>query len=50
MTEEDEARAALPAIPVLAGYVGPRERLGGLTNRLFRAGAYCLRLPGKGTE
>lgn len=50
LTEEDEARAALPAIPVLAGYAGPLERLGGLTNRVFRAGAYCLRLPGKGTE
>ncbi|MER9230509.1 phosphotransferase family protein [Mesorhizobium sp. M0622] len=46
----DEARAALAAIPVLAGYEGPLERLGGLTNRVFRAGDFCLRIPGKGTE
>ncbi|MER9561406.1 MULTISPECIES: phosphotransferase family protein [unclassified Mesorhizobium] len=46
----DEARAALAAIPVLAGYEGPLERLGGLTNLVFRAGDFCLRIPGKGTE
>ncbi|MDX8494396.1 phosphotransferase family protein [Mesorhizobium sp. VK22B] len=46
----DEARAALAAIPVLAGYNGPLERLGGLTNRVYRAGDICLRIPGKGTE
>ncbi len=46
----DEARAALAAIPVLAGYEGPLERLGGLTNRVYRAGGLCLRIPGKGTE
>jgi len=46
----DEARAALAAIPELAGYEGPLERLGGLTNRVYRAGAVCLRIPGKGTE
>ncbi|RWA58756.1 LPS biosynthesis choline kinase [Mesorhizobium sp. M4B.F.Ca.ET.190.01.1.1] len=46
----DEARAALAAIPVLAGYRGPLERLGGLTNLVYRAGDLCLRIPGKGTE
>ncbi|TIX02353.1 MAG: LPS biosynthesis choline kinase [Mesorhizobium sp.] len=46
----DEARAALDAIPMLAGYTGPLERLGGLTNLVFKAGDLCLRIPGKGTE
>ncbi|GLQ80165.1 choline/ethanolamine kinase [Mesorhizobium huakuii] len=46
----DEARAKLAAIPMLAGYTGPLERLGGLTNLVFRAGDLCLRIPGKGTE
>ena len=46
----DEARAALAAIPMLAGYTGPLERLGGLTNLVFKAGDFCLRIPGKGTE
>ncbi|MBZ9680822.1 MULTISPECIES: phosphotransferase family protein [unclassified Mesorhizobium] len=46
----DEARAKLAVIPVLAGYTGPLERLGGLTNLVFKAGDYCLRIPGKGTE
>lgn len=48
--EVDEARARLAAIPVLAGYDGPLERLGGLTNFVFRAGDACLRIPGNGTE
>lgn len=46
----DEARAALAAIPAFAGYSGPLERLGGLTNLVYRAGEACLRIPGKGTE
>ncbi|MCV3205985.1 phosphotransferase family protein [Mesorhizobium sp. YC-39] len=46
----DEARARLATIPVLAGYDGPLERLGGLTNLVFKAGDVCLRIPGKGTE
>ncbi|MBL4916478.1 phosphotransferase [Tabrizicola sp. DMG-N-6] len=29
---------------------GMPERLGGLTNRVYRLGGYCIRLPGKGTE
>ena len=48
--ETAEARAALAAIPALAGYAGPIERMGGMTNRVFRAGAHVLRLPGAGTE
>jgi len=50
MSEADEVRALFPSIPVLRGYAGPLERMGGLTNRVFRAGALCLRIPGKGTE
>lgn len=46
----DELRAALAAIPVLSGYNGPLERLGGLTNMVYRAGEACLRVPGKGTQ
>ncbi|TIT03086.1 phosphotransferase family protein [Mesorhizobium sp.] len=47
---DEEARAALAATPMLASYDGPVERLGGLTNLVFRAGDVCLRIPGKGTE
>ncbi|MEZ2328316.1 phosphotransferase [Mesorhizobium sp. RCC_202] len=46
----EELRTALAAIPTLAGYDGPLERLGGLTNMVYRAGEVCLRIPGKGTE
>ncbi|MER9754388.1 phosphotransferase family protein [Mesorhizobium sp. M0166] len=46
----DQARAALAAIPMLAGYDGPLERLGGLTNLVFRGKDFCLRIPGQGTE
>jgi thiamine kinase-like enzyme len=48
--DEAAARGAMSAVPVLAGYRGPVERMGGLTNRVFRAGAHVLRLPGQGTE
>ena len=47
------ARDTLKAIPGLAGIDAGSvaiERLGGLTNLVFRAGDYCLRIPGKGTE
>jgi len=37
-------------IPVLANYSGQIERLGGLTNLVFRAGDLVLRIPGQGTE
>ncbi|CDX26319.1 conserved hypothetical protein [Mesorhizobium sp. ORS 3324] len=46
----DELRAALASIPMLAGYDGPLERLGGLTNLVYRAGDVCLRIPGRGTQ
>lgn len=53
----DEARALLATIPPLAGLDGAAvtiERLGGLTNRVYRIaagdGSWCLRLPGQGTE
>lgn len=47
---EDEARTVLAGIPALSGHDGPLERMGGLTNAVFRAGDAVLRLPGKGTE
>lgn len=47
---DDDLGAVLAGIPVLAGYRGPVERLGGLTNRVYRVGETCLRVPGKGTE
>ncbi|WP_029351854.1 choline/ethanolamine kinase family protein [Bosea sp. 117] len=55
---EDEIRLALKRIPLFAGRnLGDAryQRLGGLTNRVYRIGfedgeAYCLRLPGIGTE
>lgn len=50
MLEHEAARAALATVPSLAGYSGPLERLGGLTNLVFRAGDVCLRIPGRGTE
>jgi thiamine kinase-like enzyme len=47
---ENRLRASLELIPSLAGYTGPVERLGGLTNLVFRVGDACVRLPGAGTE
>ena len=44
------ARVTLKTIPLLKAYEGPIERLGGLTNLVFRIGDYCLRIPGRGTE
>jgi thiamine kinase-like enzyme len=47
------ARDTLKAIPGLAGIDAATvsiERLGGLTNLVFKVGEYCLRIPGKGTE
>lgn len=44
-----EPRAALALIPGLEA-AGDITRLGGLTNRVYRAGDLCLRLPGAGTE
>lgn len=50
MEGDQEARDALAAIPLLSGHSGTIERLGGLTNRVYRVGAHCLRVPGRGTE
>lgn len=52
MDDETEARLshAVSTIAALDGHIGPVERLGGLTNLVFRVGDYCLRLPGRGTE
>ena len=47
---QKEACAAMTTISILKDYSGPLERLGGLTNLVYRAGDYCLRIPGKGTE
>lgn len=47
---EPALRAAMGMVPELTGYSGPVERLGGLTNRVYRVGEYCVRLPGEGTE
>jgi thiamine kinase-like enzyme len=47
---ENRLRENLLAIPSLAGYTGAVERLGGLTNLVFRVGDACVRLPGDGTE
>jgi len=47
---ETQLRTSLSAIPSLASYSGPVERLGGLTNLVFRVGDACVRLPGAGTE
>ena len=47
---ETQLRASLSGIPSLAAYTGPVERLGGMTNLVFRVGDACVRLPGAGTE
>jgi thiamine kinase-like enzyme len=48
--EEIEVRAIIADIPVLKNYSGSIERLGGLTNRVYRIGENLLRIPGAGTE
>ena len=45
--EDGDLATALRALPWLSG---TPERLGGLTNRVYRVGAHVLRLPGRGTE
>jgi thiamine kinase-like enzyme len=49
MSDEDVA-AVIAAIPALAAVRAEPQRLGGLTNRVYRVGEFCLRIPGKGTE
>jgi thiamine kinase-like enzyme len=46
----EDISSALSKIPFLADYDGPIERLGGLTNKVYRLGDFCLRIPGNGTE
>lgn len=51
VSEDQALRAAAAAVPALAGLgIDKVQRLGGLTNRVYRLGDYCLRLPGRGTE
>lgn len=45
--EDADLAAALRVLPWLSGRP---ERLGGLTNRVYRLGSHVLRLPGRGTE
>ncbi len=48
---DDTALRRLAAtIPALSGYDGRFIRMGGLTNRVFRAGDAVLRVPGDGTS
>lgn len=44
-----DVRKVLTSIPCLETH-GTISRLGGLTNRVYRVGDLCLRLPGAGTE
>jgi thiamine kinase-like enzyme len=48
--EKSEVQNFITDIPALQNCQGPIERLGGLTNRVYRVGANVLRIPGKGTE
>jgi thiamine kinase-like enzyme len=50
MMMETQVRAVLQAVPGQLAHDGPLERMGGLTNAVFRAGGAVVRLPGKGTE
>jgi thiamine kinase-like enzyme len=45
--EKSEIEALITTLPFLKGDI---ERLGGLTNRVYRVGQHVLRIPGKGTE
>jgi thiamine kinase-like enzyme len=47
---EDDIAAIAATIPALAHWDGRAERLGGLTNRVYRLGTHILRVPGAGTE
>jgi thiamine kinase-like enzyme len=49
-TEETEVRTLIADIPTLKLHTGPIQRLGGLTNRVYRIGEHVLRIPGQGTE
>lgn len=45
----DDIAAIAAAIPALQGWSGVPQRLGGLTNRIWRLGDAILRIPGEGT-
>ncbi len=49
MPDKTVITTAIATIPALRGYAGPVDRLGGLTNRVYRLGDVCLRIPGDGT-
>lgn len=50
MSDEAEIQALTARIPALQGWSGQPQRMGGLTNRVYRLGTSVLRLPGAGTE
>lgn len=50
MQDDAEIAALIRQIPGLAAFDGRPERMGGLTNRVYRVGDLVLRLPGRGTE
>ncbi len=47
--EQNAVRAVLTGLELLNDYSGPIERLGGLTNKVYRVGQHVLRIPGDGT-
>ncbi|MGB5558095.1 MAG: choline/ethanolamine kinase family protein [Paracoccaceae bacterium] len=49
MTEDSDLATIIEGLDLLKG-AGQPQRLGGLTNRVYRVGNYCLRVPGAGTE
>ncbi len=49
-TVTDEILPIMTGIQALRGYDGPVQRLGGLTNQVYRVGQHVLRLPGAGTQ
>ncbi|MBP9183955.1 MAG: LPS biosynthesis choline kinase, partial [Fuscovulum sp.] len=49
MHDDAEIAALIRQFPALAASERP-ERMGGLTNRVYRIGDVVLRLPGRGTE
>ena len=51
MTAEEEkiVREAIAGIPAVSDFDGSIERLGGLTNQVYRIGNHVLRIPGSGT-
>jgi thiamine kinase-like enzyme len=52
MTQEEEkaVRTVISDIPLFRNDQSPIERLGGLTNKVYRVGKLVLRIPGEGTS